>query len=296
MLARAPSYATYVRERPSWALLILFGRLNWARWIERKLRARKLFSSNLPHSDDIGSPEATIIAKRMRTDGVCEEFALEPETLAQIRAFADANPCSARDDKQPFLAKDFADKNKDRRKDILAAYYFSDVTKCPAIVRLMSDPRLLCIARNYLGQDTKNIRTRLWWSFPARRYDDADLRSVAQDRFHFDLNDWRTIKFFFYITEVDEMGGPHIYVRGSHRAKALRHQYSILLGKEKAELEAIYGAAMFRTIVGAAGSGFSEDPFVFHTGATVRTNPRLILELEFGLDDPSPSYRYGDLG
>src|ERR1700748_1218543 len=91
MMARAPSYATYVRERPSWALLILFGRLNWARWIERKLRARKLFSSNLPHSDDVDSPDATIIAKRMRTDGVCEDFALAPETLAQIRAFADAN-------------------------------------------------------------------------------------------------------------------------------------------------------------------------------------------------------------
>ena len=87
----------------------------------------------------------------MRTDGVCEEFALERETLFQIRVFADANPCSARDDKQPFLAKDFADKNKDRRKDILAAYCFSDVTKCPAIVRLMSDQRLLCIARNHLG-------------------------------------------------------------------------------------------------------------------------------------------------
>jgi hypothetical protein len=271
-------------------------RLNWARWIERKLRARKLFSGNLPHSDDVASPDATIIAKRMRTDGVCEEFALEPETLSQIRAFADANQCTARDDKQPFLAKDFADKNKDRRKDILAAYYVADVTKCPAIVRLMSDQRLLCIARNYLGQDTKNIRTRLWWSFPARRYDDADLRSVAQNRFQFDLNHWQTIKFFFYITDVDEMGGSHIYVRGSHRAKALRRQYSFLLGKEEAELEAIYGADMFRKIVGAAGSGFSEDPFVFHTGETVRTNPRLIRELEFGLDDPSPSYRYGDLG
>lgn len=295
--ARTPSYATYVRERPGWAVLFLFGRLNWARKIERRLRARRRVATDLPHSDDVRSPDAAALARHLATDGVCEGLSLRPETLAEIRHFADENHCAPRDEADlRFLARNIEQANRERRKDMLAAYYFSSVERCDAITRLRSDPRLLSAARNYLGQEAKNIRVRLWWSFPARRFDDMDLRGAAQDRFHFDLNDWRTVKFFFYLTDVDGDSGPHVYVRGSHRDRSVRHQYTIFHGKEKADLERYYDAAAFRTITGPAGSGFAEDPFVFHTGSTARSSPRLILELEFGPYDPSPSYRYGELG
>jgi hypothetical protein len=297
IMARAPTYAAYVRERPAWLLLIMFGRLNWARWIERKLRAGKGFDRSVPISRDVSSPPAVVVAHRLRTDGVCEDFRLSAETLEKIQQFSKENPCSPRDDRDvSFLPRYFDQLNRGRKKDILAAYYFSSVEKCDAIRNLMIDPRLVGVARNYLGQDARNIRTRLWWSFPAARFDDADLRAAAQDRFHFDLNDWRTIKFFFYLSDVSEESGPHIYIRGTHRRRQMRHQYTMFHGKRRDDLEAAYGKTMFKTVIGRAGSGFAEDPFVFHTGSTVRLHPRLILELEFGPYDPSPSYRYGELG
>ena len=52
----------------------------------------------------------------------------------------------------------------------------------------------------------------------------------------------------------------------------------------------------FLTVTGEEGAGFTEDPFLFHTGSLCRKQPRLILELEYGPTSVTPSYRYGRLG
>ena len=66
------------------------------------------------------------------------------------------------------------------------------------------DPALRSIATAYLGQPALLIRTRLWWSFPAERVSDGDLHLAAQNHFHFDIDGWRTLKFFFYLTPTDD--------------------------------------------------------------------------------------------
>lgn len=297
VIARAPTYGTYIRERPGWALLIIFGRLQWARRIERLARARAPADDAIPGSANLSSPNASEIADRLNADGVCEGFRLNDEVLDEICEFATTNPCQTRDmEPVTFLAKDIDAINRTRTKDVLAAYYFSSVERCPAVKRLMLDPRLLAIAKNYAGQEVSNIRTRLWWNFPGDRFEDADLHATAQDRFHFDLNDWRTLKFFFFISDVGARSAPHLYIRGSHVRRKLGHQYTILHGKTVEELEDYYGASEFKTLTGPAGSGFAEDPFIFHSGSRAISEPRLILELEFGPYEPSRSYRYGALG
>ncbi len=40
-------------------------------------------------------------------------------------------------------------------------------------------------------------------SFPTKSASDADL-SRASFKYHFDLDDWRMLKFFFYLSDVDE--------------------------------------------------------------------------------------------
>ena len=140
------------------------------------------------------------------------------------------------------------------------------------------------------------IRTRLWWSFPARRVTDFDLHAVAQDKFHFDMNDWRTIKFFFYLTDTDDQSGAHSYISRSHVDRRLRHQFTLMVGHEEEDLRREYGADRVRTVTGHAGAGFIEDPFVFHTGRRCHTRPRLLLELEYGPREHSESYKYGVYG
>ncbi len=87
------------------------------------------------------------------------------------------------------------------------------------------------------------ITTRTWWSFPTKTASEADL-SRASFKFHFDLDDWRMLKFFFYLSDVDADAGPHVYVRGSHNRRRVKHQLTLLVGHPAEEVLAFMVTAM----------------------------------------------------
>ena len=106
------------------------------------------------------------------------------------------------------------------------------------------------------------------------------------DRYHFDLDDWHALKFFFYLTDVDQDSGPHVYVVGSHRRRSLKHQLTLLVGHPADEIVGFYGPDSLLTITGPAGKGFVEDPFGFHMGTVPNKAPRLMMEVGFGVSRP----------
>ncbi|MFZ0267809.1 phytanoyl-CoA dioxygenase family protein [Caulobacter sp.] len=271
-----------------------FGRLLPIRRAERFLRRAKPSPIALNPSARIEVDDPSAVIPTLVRDGLAEGFRLKPEVLAEILAFARTHPCFERDEARAgFLPGDIAAVNADRDHDVVAAYYFDTVQRCAAIMDLVADPLLRSVADSYLGKRAEHIRTRLWWSFPGERIKASDLHAAAQDSFHFDMNDWQTLKFFFYITPVTERSGPHQYIRGSHDRRALRHQLTLVLAHDGRDVVKRYGAGNLKSVVGDAGFGFAEDPFVFHTGTRCLDAPRLILELEYGPSTPSPSYRYG---
>jgi hypothetical protein len=178
---------------------------------------------------------------------------------------------------------------------ILVAHFFEAVENCQEIRRIRSDSTIRFMAQSYLGHHARLTSSRLWWSFPADEPDELVLKRASQDRLHFDMNDWKSIKFFFYLTDVGSGDGPHVYVRGSHRRKRLRDQLTLFVGKEKDGLEQFYGKSAVTRIHGPAGMGFVEDPFGFHMGTVSTRRARLMLEVEFGLSRPTPRRFFGTL-
>ena len=118
---------------------------------------------------------------------------------------------------------------------------------------------------------------------------------ASQNGFHFDLEDWRQLKVFFYLTDVGPDNGPHRYVRGSHTKRPLRHQFTLFVGKTEQQINEAYGTEAVTTMLGSAGTGFIEDPFGFHTATPVRAGRRLVLEISFGVSDVLHRRRYGEL-
>jgi hypothetical protein len=134
---------------------------------------------------------------------------------------------------------------------------------------------------------------RLWWIFPTSP-SEHDLHLASLDRFHFDLDDWQTLKFFFYLTPVDQDAGPHVYMRGSHRYRRWKHQMTLLVGQSTDEVMAAYGRENLLSLTGEGGFGFAEDPFGFHTGTAPRLTPRLMMEVAFGVSAASKRRFYGE--
>lgn len=100
------------------------------------------------------------------------------------------------------------------------ASYIKDQETCTLIKQLAEDSQLLAIAEAYLGQTPLHHKSELIWSFPHQ----SSSANCYTHFFHSDINDYRNIKFFFYLTDVDETSGPHYYIRQSHKNRPLLSQ------------------------------------------------------------------------
>jgi hypothetical protein len=162
--------------------------------------------------------------------------------------------------------------------DVTQANYFNIYEKCPQIRNIARDPLINRIAKEYIGNSARHLGTSLWWSFPRSR-DELKMSKAAQ-LFHYDLDDFRFIKFFFYITDVGPDDGPHVLVSGSHAKKPFKFILNLRRYKDE-EIIKYYGEECIINITGTAGTGFVEDTFSIHKGEGPKSRARLILQLYF---------------
>ncbi|SDA99628.1 phytanoyl-CoA dioxygenase family protein [Sinorhizobium sp. NFACC03] len=293
MAARVPTYLTDVRENPAWLPMFLLARtmpFRKAHW----LTARPVRSSTSTAPSMFGDLRAEGVAAELRRTGIATGLTLPASIQAEIARFGHETPCFGNfDRKLEFLAGEHADAERRFGRTILSGHHFERVQQCDAALAVQRDPLLLDVARHYLGGEAKLITTRTWWSFPTKSASEADL-SRASFKFHFDLDDWRMLKFFFYLTDVDADAGPHVYVRGSHNRRRIKHQLTLLVGHPADEVLGFYGEDSAVTLTGNAGTGFVEDPFGFHMGTLAKQSPRLMMEVGFGVSKPSKRRYHGE--
>jgi hypothetical protein len=101
------------------------------------------------------------------------------------------------------------------------------------------------------------------------------------------VDDFRFLKFFFYLTDVEKGDGAHVCVRGSHhRLPEIRpsDRWNIRRYSDS-EIEAFYPPGDIVEVSGRAGSGFAENTLCVHKGRTPVVAPRLLLQLQYALFD-----------
>lgn len=294
IVARMPTYLADLRENPTWIAMFLLARTMPARRAHWRFArpARPATPGGPSMFGDVASADAV---EALRSSGLFARLALPPAIHQGVARFACETPCFGNFDRQvEFLPGDHAGAEMRFDRAILSGHYFERILQCEEALAMQRDPLLLDIARRYLGGEARLITTRLWWSFPTTAASDADKRLASQDRYHFDLDDWRMLKFFFYMLPVDDGTGPHIYVRGSHNRRALRHQMTLFVGHSAEDVLGVYGADKAVTLTGPAGFGFVEDPFGFHMGTVAKHTPRLTMEIGFGVSPPSRRRFHGE--
>lgn len=235
--------------------------------------ARRDESATLFPGVDVASSVAGI-----RDNGYKTGLVLPPDVLSEIRAWAEQTPCYGNmNPRWGFLPADRAAAERAAGTGFTVAHYFNS-ERCPAIARLHDDPVLRQIAERYVGPRARFIATHMWWSF-ARDGADAKAQHRFAQMFHYDLDDYRFLKFFFYLTDVDERAGPHVYVRGSNRGRSLSQLFPLRRYADD-EVERWFGSDRIDVVTAPAGAGFVVDTFGIHKGATPTGRDRLLLQLE----------------
>ncbi|WP_153020755.1 phytanoyl-CoA dioxygenase family protein [Pseudomonas sp. BMS12] len=226
------------------------------------------------------APEAYI--EDLRRDGAVIGPSLSEADVRYLRELAERTPCFA--DRNPalgFYIKDLDAIEAKLSKPLLLAQYFN-VQSDPVVARLSKDPFMLSLAAGYLGVEPKLMSVNMWWTFPVNA--SAEDRSRHAHVFHYDLDDIKFIKFFFYLTDVDGDSGPHVFVRGSNRD--IRYKNSFLKSKRFTDEEIVssYGVESVVEVYGSAGSCLIEDTITLHKGVTPLRRPRLLLQFEFSIN------------
>jgi hypothetical protein len=155
----------------------------------------------------------------------------------------------------------------------LAEYSLRDIVRCPHILALANDSRLLEMAERYIGCKPTISQLGVRWSFPT-----AGRRSDLQT-FHRDSEDWRYFKVIVYLTDVGLDDGPHVYVRATHKTRAPVR----LKLQSDGEISRKYGEESLITAIGERGFAFAVDTAGVHKGTPPAIKPRLMLQIQYSL-------------
>jgi hypothetical protein len=212
-----------------------------------------------------GAPDCSAILQSLATEGIAILPERLPDKVKEMNRFLSDKPVVLRSGERV------------RRELVppgctMADYPLETVLKCPHVLALANSNFLIRTAAQYLGCRPTISTLRLWWTFPG-----PPLEETAS--FHRDRDDWRCLKFFVYLTDVDETSGPHHFVRGSHRIQP----ELFWRDHEPEALENAFGRDAICAVTGAAGTAFLEDSIGIHAGPIPIRQPRLILQVGYTL-------------
>ena len=155
----------------------------------------------------------------------------------------------------------------------------SDSIQNAAIQKLLADEAFAAIAELYLQTQPSIGGIDVWWS---ARYGNEPGSDAAQ-LFHFDFDAppaW--LKLFVYITDVGAGNGPHVYVKGTHKAGIAGAEALRARGYQRIsdlEIEEVFGKEALAEIIGPRGTVFFADTRGFHKGTLPTSGDRLLAQL-----------------
>jgi hypothetical protein len=221
---------------------------------------------------------------------------LEPEFAAALHGHLEALPvhvgphtldCRAR---QVSLAEA-------RRQGQMAGYTMDQLLRTPGLIDVFNRPDIVDFVQSYLGCVPTLYSINGWWSFPA-----ASPQSINVQYFHRDSDDWRFCTLFVYVTDVDELAGPHQVVEGSHTLSGMRRllERARAAGRDISGFDAAgsfintigpplsaHTEQLFErdtvSVTGPAGTMFLVNTLALHRGLVPTRTPRLMLWARYGL-------------
>jgi len=150
----------------------------------------------------------------------------------------------------------------------------------PMVCQIVNDPVIAGVVRCYLRTAIQLRHVSLWHSYPAVN---SQPESELAQLFHFDLDEFRWLKLFIFLNDVDSENGPHVYIPGTHKpmSKAsdlLRRGYSRI---NDADMEIYHPRDTWREIHCEAGTMIFADTRCWHKGKTIFNGIRTVLQPEY---------------
>jgi len=207
--------------------------------------------------------------------------ALAPETCDRIMQFALETPANVRrmDYESAAIGPRVMHYEAGNPMGIRYDYPVDALLDNTEIQALLADHALLALSQAYLGSRPRADVLSMWWHTNFHSQPDSE----AAQFFHFDMDRFKWLKIFIYLTDVGPEDGPHTFVAGSHRTGGipfdmLKRGYTRLTDDE---VIAEYGPERLVEFSAPRGTIIIEDTRGLHKGKHVSGSDRLVLQLQF---------------
>jgi hypothetical protein len=159
------------------------------------------------------------------------------------------------------------------------AWRASDILRQTVVTELLRDTAFHSIAQKYIGCRPLLTNVTLWF--------DAGAEETAAFQYHYDNDGPKFVKFFFFLSDLEEAGGAHYYIQRSHMHVKPRG-FGRSTVHSDAEIWERFGRENEMCFAGKAGTILVEDTKGFHKGSSPSPGRyRLILQFQFSaLDIP----------
>jgi hypothetical protein len=173
----------------------------------------------------------------------------------------------------------FAVYHRDAPRAVRYEFTTQDLLRNEDVQSLLADLSFAAVAQDYLGCRPLVDVMGLWWHTGFSDVPDSE----AAQFFHFDMDRFKWVKFFLYLTDVEPENGPHSFIAGSHRTGAISAR---LLDKGYArltdeEVRGEFAPERIIEITGKRGTVIAEDTRGLHKGKHVLRGDRLVLQFQF---------------
>jgi hypothetical protein len=263
----------------SYRAMRVISRSNTLRGAAVRFRTSYRPNKPLPRSSETLFPSLSTpaVLDRLRRDGYASGISLPQESLQAILNFSALTEFTPDHSPNQRIKIDLVEESNPLPGNILFRCH-NPHRDCPTVDQLAHDPFILDVAKGYLENEPILLSTQIWWSYPYLPKSETDLYTPEYG-FHYDIDDYRFLKLFIYLNDVDEDRGPHVIIEGTHRKKDFFEKGHRVLTDGQA---AARYQGKLRVMTGRAGEGFFEDTFCYHKGTNPRKR-RLILQLQYCL-------------
>lgn len=202
------------------------------------------------------------------------DFSLTKEEINSILDFAYTQPTYGQNESEAT----FFDPKNPPTKQARYVWKIADLVQNNVVKKLMKDSSLHAIAQDYLESKPVLSHITLW----------LDPVSENQDYqphvYHQDNDGPKYLKFFFYITDVDVNNCPHSFIQGTHRFHKNK-KFAVTRRYTDKELLDFYGNENEIVFTAPAGTVIAEDTMGFHKGSTPKIGYRLLMQIEYTIQD-----------
>ena len=160
-------------------------------------------------------------------------------------------------------------------KTQVANYKREDLVTIKEVMDIANDPKILSFVQKFLYGKPTISNVNAWWSIGGK-----ESAQHAQ-LFHRDVDDYKFIKFFIYLTDVNFENGPHVYVETS----AYDDNFKKIRRFSDQEIEDVYGKEKIKYITGGKGEGYFVNTYGIHKGLLPKEGRRLILQVQYSINE-----------